>query len=89
MIQSGTDAGGVYRDMWQTLRSGRVWKGELQNRKEKTGGSTGVRRPSPRCATIVARWSTSWPSRRTSPSASARKTNSRSWPACSRRARRH
>ncbi|WP_240455691.1 sensor domain-containing diguanylate cyclase [Halomonas faecis] len=36
MIQSGMTPESVYRDMWQTLRSGRVWKGELQNRK-KTG----------------------------------------------------
>lgn len=36
MIQSGMTPESVYRDMWQTLRSGRIWKGELQNRK-KTG----------------------------------------------------
>ncbi|SDK46605.1 sensor domain-containing diguanylate cyclase [Billgrantia gudaonensis] len=34
MIQSGMTPEDVYRDMWQTLRSGRVWKGELQNRKK-------------------------------------------------------
>ncbi|WP_240454091.1 diguanylate cyclase [Halomonas sp. NO4] len=34
MIQSGMTPEHVYRDMWQTLRSGRVWKGELQNRKK-------------------------------------------------------
>ncbi|MCE8021958.1 diguanylate cyclase [Halomonas sp. MCCC 1A11036] len=34
MIQSGTTPEAVYRDLWQTLRSGQVWRGELQNRKK-------------------------------------------------------
>ncbi|WP_231613759.1 sensor domain-containing diguanylate cyclase [Halomonas sp. BC04] len=34
MIQSGMTPESVYRDMWQTLRSGHVWQGELQNRKK-------------------------------------------------------
>jgi len=34
MVQSGMTPEAVYRDMWATLRSGRVWKGELQNRKK-------------------------------------------------------
>lgn len=34
MIQSGMTPEHVYRDMWATLRSGKVWKGELQNRKK-------------------------------------------------------
>jgi diguanylate cyclase (GGDEF)-like protein/PAS domain S-box-containing protein len=34
MIQSGMTPEGIYHDMWQTLRSGRVWQGELLNRKK-------------------------------------------------------
>ncbi|MEQ4539903.1 MAG: diguanylate cyclase [Billgrantia sp.] len=34
MIQSGMTPDHVYRELWQTLRSGRVWRGELQNRKK-------------------------------------------------------
>ncbi|MBA2780900.1 diguanylate cyclase [Billgrantia kenyensis] len=34
MIQSGMTPDEVYRDLWQTLRSGKVWRGELQNRKK-------------------------------------------------------
>ncbi|MGQ4879103.1 diguanylate cyclase [Billgrantia sp. LNSP4103-1] len=34
MIQSGMTPDGIYRDLWQTLRSGQVWRGELQNRKK-------------------------------------------------------
>ncbi|MFQ3789927.1 diguanylate cyclase [Halomonas sp. A29] len=34
MIQSGLTPEIVYRDLWQTLRSGLVWRGELQNRKK-------------------------------------------------------
>ncbi|WP_111413369.1 sensor domain-containing diguanylate cyclase [Billgrantia lactosivorans] len=34
MIQSGTTPEAVYRDLWQTLRNGQVWRGELQNRKK-------------------------------------------------------
>ncbi|WP_338035587.1 diguanylate cyclase [Billgrantia antri] len=34
MIRSGLTPDIVYRDLWQTLRSGQVWRGELQNRKK-------------------------------------------------------
>ncbi|WP_338072056.1 diguanylate cyclase [Billgrantia bachuensis] len=34
MIQSGLTPEIVYRALWQTLRSGQVWRGELQNRKK-------------------------------------------------------
>lgn len=34
MIQSGATPEAVYRDLWQTLRSGKVWRGELLNRKK-------------------------------------------------------
>ncbi|MGM0535188.1 MAG: sensor domain-containing diguanylate cyclase [Pseudomonadota bacterium] len=34
VIQSGETADEVYRDLWQTLRAGRVWQGELLNRRK-------------------------------------------------------
>ncbi|WP_240036431.1 sensor domain-containing diguanylate cyclase [Halomonas urmiana] len=34
MIQSGETPSEVYRDLWQTLRAGRVWQGELLNRRK-------------------------------------------------------
>lgn len=34
MIQSGMTPESVYRELWQALRSGQVWRGELQNRKK-------------------------------------------------------
>ncbi|RTR04409.1 sensor domain-containing diguanylate cyclase [Halomonas nitroreducens] len=34
MIQSGETPHEVYRDLWQTLKAGRVWKGELLNRRK-------------------------------------------------------
>lgn len=34
IIQSGYTPIEKYRDMWQTIRSGRVWRGELLNRKK-------------------------------------------------------
>ncbi|MFG6158751.1 diguanylate cyclase [Halomonas sp. 1390] len=34
VIQSGETPGEVYRDLWQTLRAGRVWQGELLNRRK-------------------------------------------------------
>ncbi|MFW3615092.1 GGDEF domain-containing protein [Billgrantia antri] len=34
MIRSGLTPDSVYRDLWHTLRSGQVWRGELQNRKK-------------------------------------------------------
>lgn len=34
MIQSGATPDATYRDLWQTLRSGRVWRGELLNRRK-------------------------------------------------------
>lgn len=34
MIQSGETPDEVYRDLWQTLQAGRVWQGELLNRRK-------------------------------------------------------
>ncbi|MDR5864328.1 diguanylate cyclase [Halomonas campisalis] len=34
MIQSGMTPASVYHDLWQSLRRGEVWKGELLNRKK-------------------------------------------------------
>lgn len=34
MIQSGETSDAVYRDLWQTLQAGRVWQGELLNRRK-------------------------------------------------------
>ncbi|MDT8879210.1 diguanylate cyclase [Halomonas saccharevitans] len=34
MIQSGETPSEVYRDLWHTLRAGRVWQGELLNRRK-------------------------------------------------------
>ncbi|QFU00137.1 putative diguanylate cyclase YdaM [Halomonas sp. THAF5a] len=34
MIQSGETPPEVYRDLWQTLSAGRVWQGELLNRRK-------------------------------------------------------
>jgi len=34
MIQSGETPSEVYRDLWQALRAGRVWQGELLNRRK-------------------------------------------------------
>ena len=36
ILQSGLMAKEVYDDLWHTIRSGKIWRGELQNRK-KTG----------------------------------------------------
>lgn len=34
ILQSGLTAPKVYEDMWSTLKAGRVWHGELENRKK-------------------------------------------------------
>ena len=34
IIKSGTTPAGVYEDLWGTILSGRIWHGELQNRKK-------------------------------------------------------
>ncbi|ATJ84659.1 diguanylate cyclase [Halomonas beimenensis] len=34
VIQSGQTPDAVYRDLWETLREGRVWQGELLNRRK-------------------------------------------------------
>ncbi|MDI5922789.1 diguanylate cyclase [Halomonas sp. LR5S13] len=34
MIQSGETSEAVYRDLWETLQAGRVWQGELLNRRK-------------------------------------------------------
>jgi diguanylate cyclase (GGDEF)-like protein/PAS domain S-box-containing protein len=34
MIQSGETPGGVYRELWEAILGGRVWEGELLNRRK-------------------------------------------------------
>ncbi|WFE69224.1 EAL domain-containing protein [Thiomicrospira sp. R3] len=34
LLQSGQTAKAVYQDMWQTLSAGKVWRGELSNRRK-------------------------------------------------------
>jgi PAS domain S-box-containing protein len=34
MVRSGLNPRSVYADMWRTIRAGKVWRGELQNRKK-------------------------------------------------------
>ncbi len=34
MLQSGTLPDTVFKDLWQTIRSGKVWQGELYNKKK-------------------------------------------------------
>lgn len=34
LISSGEHASGFYRELWKTIKSGRVWEGELVNRKK-------------------------------------------------------
>ncbi|AGX87122.1 PAS domain-containing hybrid sensor histidine kinase/response regulator [Candidatus Symbiobacter mobilis] len=34
IIKSGEHAKGVYRDLWQTIGQGRVWHGDIKNRKK-------------------------------------------------------
>ena len=34
MLKSGTVSRETYRDLWRTIRDGRVWKGEIRNRRK-------------------------------------------------------
>jgi len=34
LIQSGDTSATIYRELWDTIRSGRIWKGELKNRRK-------------------------------------------------------
>src|SRR3954468_2612750 len=34
IVRSGLNSRAMYADMWRTIRSGQVWRGELQNRKK-------------------------------------------------------